>query len=327
MAKRMQGRSPLHILNRTTSLVGGLVALAISVTANALIISASTWSYGELINLDLSRTITDANGGTTVAHATVNSGPLPSNVGTSPGPFDISLDAASISVIDNENFGSLTGNFMSLTTGPLHTRNTSDIDGLPGDRFTQGLTNVGAVRSPGAVALGVFGDFFVFTADLISVGAITGTEFGNLTTGGVTELFNASIDMRGFFHAALPIGPTANTHVSLINDPSLSAISLVLNEQIITGDGVSTIGLAVNGLHLRFDNYLVDATENMTLNGDIILGHTEGQIRVQADALAVPEPDSLSLVGLALAGLAFSRRKSSNWLHAETAPFRRRFLA
>ena len=86
----------------------------------------------------------------------------------------------------------------------------------------------------------------------------------------------------------------------------LTGVSLILNEQILTGDGISNAGMAVNAIHLEFNDF----TSGLgILNGDIIIGHSEAQ--VQALPAQVPEPGTLALTALALAAMLRFRHRGS----------------
>ncbi len=97
------------------------------------------------------------------------------------------------------------------------------------------------------------------------------------------------------FFLALPSSPAPNTVIDLSAYYG-DAVSLILNEQFEIA-GNDTLSLAVNAIHLRFDNLFLSGSINgVGINGDFIIGHAESAITTSSpDANQVPEPASLAL--------------------------------
>ena len=88
--------------------------------------------------------------------------------------------------------------------------------------------------------------------------------------------------------ASIPASPAPNTVLW-----NAGGILVVLNEQLLSGDGTSGLALAVNALRIEFTNAVLGLG---LLNGQIVIAHSE------ASLAAVPEP-SAALLALAAAGL------------------------
>ncbi len=63
----------------------------------------------------------------------------------------------------------------------------------------------------------------------------------------------------------------------------------------------------MNAIDVVFTNALLGTD---TLNGDIILSHSQTQENAVPNTTPVPEPTSLALFDLSLVGLAFVRRRA-----------------
>lgn len=99
-------------------------------------------------------------------------------------------------------------------------------------------------------------DDFVFT---------NGFETENLTATSDVYVPGLAVGLQGTPLADIPLNPPPNTGLSL------GALTLVLNEQTIDGNGTTTRGVATNGLHIRLDIVSL-------ITADIILSHAEASI-------------------------------------------------
>ena len=106
---------------------------------------------------------------------------------------------------------------------------------------------------------------------------------------------NGTIDGSGFI--------TVAPNTTLISIGGVAGLDLLLNQQIITGDGITELGIEVNAVRLTFNGVelglpLID----QAVNGDIRIGHS------QATMNAVPEPASLALLFCGLIATHQGRR-------------------
>ncbi len=147
--------------------------------------------------------------------------------------------------------------------------------------------------------LSIGADTLVSDSSVEGFGTPSATGNANLTglTLGGTALGGLVID------GSLFANPAANTE--LLN---LLGLRIVLNEQIPSGDNVSTAGIATNALHVAFTNFLLGTN---LLNGDIIVSHSQASIAGVAAVPGVPEPATWieMIAGLALVGVVARRRQ------------------
>lgn len=197
----------------------------------------------------------------------------PAVSGSAPAPYDLSDSL-------------LTYDGTVIDLGLLEVAAASDVDGGLGIRFAEasaGLKNL-------AINVGS-----AFSLELSAIGADARSEgdFGALVSTGDALLASLLVTVGGSVIFDGAVAPGANTDfLDGILDPL--GIDLILNEQILSGDGISTTGIAVNAVHLLLDTPL--------LAGEVIFSHAESSLQ------AVPEPGTWILVLLALAPLAAWRR-------------------
>ena len=72
---------------------------------------------------------------------------------------------------------------------------------------------------------------------------------GTMTATGTTTLVGSSVSVLGLPPLMVPVNPVPNT--VLVN---ALGIKIVLNEQIVSGDGVTSRGLTVNAIHIYLNN-------------------------------------------------------------------------
>ena len=291
------------------AVMAGLVALATSVACHARVILGASSAYSQAIHLDLTQTTALPGGGTTVTHQIFSSGPIPSSSGVAPDRFDTTNSEPSTSVSFDFATSLAGGRFLDASTGRLLANANADVDGASGERSAFSLT-----YAYGAAFAFFMGNFISFSADSVSVGAGAVGDFGSLLSNGVTILRNAEIDLFPLAKRALPSGPEANTAVDLFDLYGLTGITMVLNEHLRYGDGITSTGVAVNGVHLHFDNFVIDPSpeDSLVLNGDFIIGHAEAELRAVPDAPSVPEPGLPALVAVGLAAAALRTRTTMN---------------
>jgi hypothetical protein len=275
-------------LRQRLYLLLGLSLLAVSGTGHATVIGGSSRAYGVNANATLDLPL--------LPDVVLSVGPLPEASGTAPPPYN-----------DNEQVLDLQAGVpgtLSLTASVLDTNAESNVDGLDGVRFASADAAVTDLDFS-ATALGLLGSFATLslTADAVGSTAEVQGDYDALIATGDTTLANASLNLEpplGTFSVALDAMPAPNTIVD-VSALGLAGITLILNEQLIGGDGISSRDIMVNAIHLILD---VDLLGLAGLSGDIIIGHSD------ASLTAVSEPATLALMGLGLCGLCWqSRRK------------------
>lgn len=174
-----------------------------------------------------------------------------------------------------------TGNILS--TGVLATNASSVIanDNTSADATVDdlSLSIVGALQ-----LLTIGADTVVSTADVSGdCGA------GSLTATGTTTIENASAG--GTLGIGLSISANPSPNFELIN---LLGIRVVLNEQIVTGDGVTNRGITVNAIHVDLTNTVLSLIG--ALSGDIIIAQSQAQVQcneiLESADLSITKDDS-----------------------------------
>jgi len=145
-----------------------------------------------------------------------------------------------------------------------------------------------------------------FGADVVqstsTVSAVGGmlSAVGNTTIAGLTL---GGLNLGGLLiDTSLFVNPAANT--VLVN---LLGLKIVLNEQIITGDGISSLGIETNAIRATFNDFLLGGR---LLNGDLVFAHSQASITGYNPAAAVPEPATWAMLiaGFGMIGFAARRR-------------------
>lgn len=277
------------------SLVTGIVLLVVSGTGHATVIGGSSSSYvvgGNVSVTLLTQSLLDLDIAAT-----------PASSGTAPSAYDVSESGPSLNV----QLNSVIGSVGSIGADMLDTHASSNIDGSAGVKFATASASVA--------------DIGFSLSDLVSLnlGTVKSTasvsgDFGALTPTGETILDGVELSIAGKRIALIDI-PAPNTVVDL-SLLGLAGSSLILNEQILTGDGVSELGLVVNAIHLSFNTFLHGF---FSLTGDIIISHAQAQITAEPGQAAapvalatIPEPGTLALLSSGFAILSWkSRRKAA----------------
>lgn len=264
MNKKSDEKNPWRLFAR---LVLGVSMLTLTGVGHARLITTSSSAYGESVNLVLTVPL--------VGNVAVTSGPLPVSAGIAPGPYADSDTALSASV-------SALG-LVNLGTGVLDTYANSTVDGSIGPKTT------GAAATVNNLGLNIFTGLFSLTADKVESSAAFSGDFNSLSAAGTATLTNASVSSL-LLSAGLAANPAPNTQVDVLGLLGLTGVSLTLNEQIATGAGTNSQSLAVNAIHLSFNNF---ASGLNVLNGDIVISHSQAQATAFRDANPViqnPQP-------------------------------------
>jgi len=309
-------------------------------TARATVNSGEASAYGLFVNTD----IVDQNNLLNV-QVSADLGPTPSVSGTAPAPFNLSNSLASASVsagsLLNLGGGTIVVNAATVdNSDTLDVTASSNVDGLPGSRnadATASVENLSIDVNPVSVlSLLNTANVFSFDASLITSESHASGDFGALTATGDSLIIDANGVADGFLTFSvlgvnLDVAVNALGHVApnttlnitsalnvllgdLLGTDLNGQITVILNEQILTGNGVTSAGITVNAIHVRFNNVGVEFFNVLGANigdtnlvtGDIIVAQSHALLN------AIPEPSSLSLLAFACtAVLARGRERSA----------------
>ena len=243
-------------------------ALFASQGANAMVVSGSSTGYGESINLSV------------LGLVTVSSLEPSGATGTAPDPYSESTSTVSVDL-------------GVLRTGLLNGEAASNVDGGSGSR------SASATGSVNEATVNIVNALLLNSTTLSATAQVSG-DYNAFSVSGGSVIEGLSLSALGT-DVNLPVSFAPNT--VLFNGAGLM---IVANEQITTGDGVSSRGFEVNALHLSFDDFAAGLN---LVNGDIILGHAEAELTAQASP--VPLPAAVWLLGSGLAAFGISARRKS----------------
>ncbi len=220
--------------------------------------------------------------------------------GSTPGYYDNTANVASV----NQNFllvdGILIDAYESLSTDLITSRafyNSSSLSAtgtsLIADAGTTFFTSV----------LGIDTLSFGLAADAIGSTTTVGVNDGGLFAIGSSTITNFTLGgslLNGLnLNVGLFINPDPNTVVL-----NLAGLSLVLNEQIQSGNGIDALSMETNALHLSLKDFLYDGK---LLNGNIVLGHSQAAISGYAPSVPEPATWAMLISGFAIVGLSMRR--------------------
>jgi hypothetical protein len=282
LRRRLNEGKKTKMAHRTNVFYAGLLSVGFSLgtllagmpAAQATVISGSSSAFGESVSLTLTPFI-----GPDVV---ITSGPLPTVSGNAPPPYNLTDSLLSASV----------GNV--LTTGVLIVNASSNVDGLPGIRFAAADATVNDLSLSILTALAVSATTIQSTAEVSG-------DFGALVRTGTTTIEGISVNGS----PVIDLTPAPNT--VLLN---ALGITIILNEQTPSGNGIDNADLEVNALHISFvDVPAILGTTLGLLNGDIIISHSEAALIAEPNVVDVPEPGSLLLLAGGITLIFGLRRK------------------
>jgi uncharacterized repeat protein (TIGR01451 family) len=261
-----------------------------ALVSQAVVAQQSTGSaFGESVDLSI-RSVFN------LATVEAQSGPLPQVGGGTPPDFAASDNLLGVDV--NANISLL---------GPLLPVSSVDI-------LSTGVLNVAASGDSGpaadasasvdSVSLELLGDALLplvlgISADAITSSAVAGGSCeSGLTASGSSSLVNASLasalgELAGIV-GNLDASPAPNT-VLLDLDLLGGHLRIVLNEQIVSGDGVSSRGITVNALHVTIEDIPVAALIT-DINGDVIIAQSQAAVTCATADIAITKTDSVDPV-------------------------------
>ena len=229
---------------------------------------------------------------------------LASSSGVSPAPYSENPSAVSINANAGIIPGGSSGDVLDVTSSAVTPSVSSNVDGLSGIRFANSSHSI-ANLDLSVVEL-ASADLISITAVAINVTSAVNGEFGSLDSVGTMNVEDLVIRVGNSVVATLDgtIAPNTGINLSVSSGGlplDIEGASLILNEQVTTGDGTSSLGLATNAISLRFIE--TEVTGVGELNGSVLVGQTTAGLQ----ASAVPEPSSLALLGVVGFGGAFWR--------------------
>lgn len=292
-----------------------LILSIIEPAARADVTSGSGSAFGVDSNIGQTAIL----GGVLISDSLI-AGPTPTASGTAPPAFNDSNSAFSLLAIST--VGAV------VQTGFLDVNAQSNVDGTAGSKTTSAMADV---SNTGLSVFGIVGGPASKTGlrfvalEITSTAQVTG-DFGTLTPSGTTtiDLGSGNLKIGGVDLTALVFAtttPAPNT-TFVIDDSVLGgtgaftgSLTIVLNEQIVTGDGISTSGITVNAIDITFNAFGSTAANGITNNGQIIFSQsqaTQSAAPGSGGAQPVPEPSSLAMlciVGLSGAASQIQRRR------------------
>ncbi len=279
--------------NVATCVICTIVAPLMAVPAAAET-TASSSAYG------LSADLTVAN----AVHAQV--GPVSAVSGTAPDAYDKTSSVLTV----NQNLALISTPILnvkqalnaSLLTSTAQSDYPATLDASASATvatLSAGLTSK-AILAPQLSLLGLAATTIQSTAAIDAANGLT--AIGSTTIQGLslTGLGLGGLSING----SLFVNPDANTVLV-----DLLGLKIILNEQIVTGDGISDLAIETNAIRASFTNFLLGTN---LLNGDIIVGHSQAAINGYTPMLgAVPEPSTwaMMLAGFGLIGFAARGRR------------------
>ncbi|MBU1378011.1 MAG: PEPxxWA-CTERM sorting domain-containing protein [Alphaproteobacteria bacterium] len=163
------------------------------------------------------------------------------------------------------------------------------------------------------LSFGLDSSLFIIPLSLLKISATTiqsysqANSVGGLDASGHTTIAGLSLSGSALgnlvFDASLFVNPNPNT--VLFN---LAGLSIILNEQVASGDGVTFSGISTNAIAVRFNNF---ALGTGLANGAVIIGHTQAAAWAGQPSAPVPEPTTwaMLLLGFSTIGYAIRRRR------------------
>lgn len=292
-------RATLRTWVRGGALAAGLLSLAlVPAAATASVIQGTSGAYGIFLDLTI-----------TGVASTVGSAQLQN---TAPPAYDQNDSTASLSL--NSNAVALFP--VALNTAVVNARIQSDVDATAGSRFAQGDGSVDDL----SLALGLDGTLLdplltVSSNQTLSSLARVDGDFGALTASQDSILEGLAISVLGTnISLALDADGRAAANTQLLDVQGVVGLSILLNEQIIGGNGIDDLSAQTNALHILFD--AVDLSSigvaGLTglLSGEIVVAHTEAALNTTAPAtVSVSVPATLPLLLLGLAAGSRIRRR------------------
>lgn len=175
-----------------------------------------------------------------------------------------------------------------IQAGILQGEADSNVNGFYGSRLT---SSSGSVTNLSASVL--LGSVLNLQATTIRSDSMIHGDFGSLSAMGTSTLADVSLSVLG-----VTLDVDANAAANTVLFDALG-VRVILNEQLMSGDGINSAGIEMNAIRISFTNVVAGLG---LLNGDIRLGHSSASMNA-----VVPAPSTAMLV--LPAGLLLARRR------------------
>lgn len=227
--------------------------------------------------------------------------------GTAPAAYDHHGGVASV----NENIllidRPIVDAYQRLHTGVITTRAHSDYPATTSATGSSLITDLSSslYTRTGTINLVSLG----LAADVIGSTTTVGANGGGLYAMGNSTLTNLSFTGGLFSNLNLSLDAFVNAAPNTVL-LDLLGLRLVLNEQITTGNGIDSLAMTTNALHLSLNDYLFNG---QLLKGNVVVGGSHASITgYVAPTAPIPEPASWAMMisGLGAVGGAMRWRKT-----------------
>lgn len=205
--------------------------------------------------------------------------PIPTAAGFAPAPYDVtnSLDS----------FSQGTAGLVSVASGALSASASSNVDGTSGSKTTSASTYADGV----SFELG--GSAVLFSAGVVASRLSVQGDLGAINASGYADFSGASLSVFG-----------TSYYFSTIPDPNTvmydaGGLTIIANLQSITGDGVTSAGISITALDMKFDNFVENGE---VVNGEVAFSHSEAFMSTS------PAPEPASFAALGILAVGFRRR-------------------
>ncbi|WP_019627204.1 hypothetical protein [Thioalkalivibrio sp. ALJT] len=244
-------------------------------------------------------------------------GPTPLASGTAPGTYDETAQTAGLNVDASP--------LANLSTGILNATASSDVDGGSGIRTTSASAEVAGLGLS-LVDLPLLDPLIGLSASALGSEATVSGEHGSLVATGSSHLADLGLQIAG---TNVDLDVSASGEVDLALPAGLAGISLFLDEQTVTGDGVEEKGIDVNVLRLSLEAVNIASlldfagigtgglvgglleglglTGGSVLAGDLTISSSSAFMRADAPT-AVSAPATVLLLTVGLLALVALRR-------------------
>lgn len=302
--------------------LGGAFAFALLLSTDHLkgdIVNAESDGYGVQVQAEvLSLLSVDL----------LNLTPSQVSSGVAPPAYSFSASGVVVDATVDTSIGPIAGTTVGFellgVDGLVDSSATSTADGLPGFRTTSGFGGVNGLdlNVANAVVSTPLGStdfpFLNISADTINSTSTIEGDYGALNAAGESVIQNLAISVNDVqLDIATLLGAngtidgsgfiTVDPNTEILSLGGIVGLDLIFNQQLTTGDGISTLGMETNAISISFNGVdlglpLID----QALNGSTTIGHSFASVS------AVPEPGSTICLAFAVCMVAASARRRRN---------------